>query len=50
MAEHRELEYSTAEGNDLAQHEDTYGAFLQITKWSVIIVTVILVFMFLFLT
>jgi hypothetical protein len=30
MAEHGELEYGTATGNDLAAHEDTYNTFVQL--------------------
>jgi hypothetical protein len=31
MADHAEVEYATAEGNDYAEHEGTYRTFLHIT-------------------
>jgi len=31
MAEHAEVEYATASGNDYAEHEATYEAFLHVT-------------------
>jgi hypothetical protein len=31
MADHGEVEYATAEGNDLPAHEDTYERFLHLT-------------------
>jgi hypothetical protein len=42
MAEHRETEYSTATGNDYAEHEATYENFLSLTKWTIIAVVVTL--------
>jgi hypothetical protein len=42
MAEHKEVEYATATGNDYAEHEQTYRLFLQIVKWHVIVVPLIL--------
>ncbi len=30
MAEHREVEYATAAGNDLPTHEETYATFVQL--------------------
>jgi hypothetical protein len=30
MAEHREVEYATAAGNDLPAHEETYANFVQL--------------------
>lgn len=30
MAEHREVEYATATGNDLPAHEQTYANFIQL--------------------
>jgi len=50
MADHGAAKYSTAQGNDYQQHERTYEDFLALTKWVVIGVVVILVFMFIFLT
>ena len=49
MAAH-EVEYSTAEGNDYAEHERTYGMFLTLVKWGVIHIVVILLLMAYFLT
>ncbi len=50
MAEHAEIEYATATGNDYGEHERTYLRFVKLLKWSVIIVAVILLLMFFFLT
>jgi hypothetical protein len=50
MAEHHAPKYSTAPGNDHEQHEGTYEDFLALTKWVVIAVVAILIFMFVFLT
>ena len=50
MADHGVPKYSTAPGNDLSQHEGTYEDFLALTKWVVIAVVLILIFMFIFLT
>ena len=49
MAAH-EMGYSTAEGNDYAEHERTYGMFLTLLKWSVIHIVIILALMAYFLT
>ncbi|MEX0591576.1 MAG: aa3-type cytochrome c oxidase subunit IV [Xanthobacteraceae bacterium] len=49
MAEHREPEYSTAAGNDYAQHEGMYDSFLAITKWSIICVVIVLAFLWIFI-
>ena len=50
MADHGEVEYATATGNDYAEHEGTYLFFLRVVKWSVSVVVVILIGMFIFLT
>ena len=50
MADHGAPKYSTAPGNDYAQHEGTYEDFLALTKWVVIAVVIILIGMFTFLT
>ncbi len=50
MAAHETTEYSTAEGNDYAEHERTYELFLTLTKWGVIFVVIILILMAYFLT
>lgn len=49
MADHAEVQYTTADGNDYESHEQTYLLFLQLTKWVVIIVIAILVLMAYFL-
>jgi hypothetical protein len=33
MADHGEVEYATADGNDYAEHESTYAMFIALTKW-----------------
>jgi hypothetical protein len=50
MAEHREVEYATATGNDYAAHEQTYRLFLALVKWHLIVIIVILALMAYFLT
>jgi hypothetical protein len=49
MAQHGENEYSTAAGNDYAQHEGMYEAFLTLTKWTVIGVILVMIFLFAFI-
>ena len=49
MAAH-EMEYSTAEGNDYAEHERTYEMFLSLVKWHVIVIAIVLLLMAYFLT
>jgi hypothetical protein len=48
MAEHA-TEYATANGNDYAEHERTYRAFIQLTKWGTASVVVLLILMAAFL-
>ena len=50
MASHGTTEYSTAEGNDYAEHERTYEMFLTMTKWTVISLAMLLILMAYFLT
>jgi len=50
MASHGTTEYSTADGNDYAEHERTYEGFLAFTKWGVISVVILLILMAYFLT
>jgi hypothetical protein len=50
MAEHRDIEYATAEGNDLAAHESTYETFIALVKWHIIVIAIILGLMAFFLT
>ncbi len=49
MANHNEVAYTTADGNDYREHERTYLAFLTITKWAAGSVIGILVLMAYFL-
>lgn len=49
MADHGKTEYSTAHGNDYDQHEGTYNDFVALTKWTVILVTIVLVGMWIFM-
>jgi hypothetical protein len=48
MADHGKPEYATAEGNDYRQHEEMYGDFLKLTKWTIIGVALVLMFLFFF--
>ncbi|MEA2979089.1 MAG: hypothetical protein QOF09_912 [Alphaproteobacteria bacterium] len=50
MAAHGAPEYSVAEGNDYAAHEQTYLGFLSLVKWIVIFLVVLLIGMAYFLT
>ncbi len=50
MAEHREVEYATAAGNDYGEHERTYRMFVSLLKWHIIIIGGILALMYFFLT
>ena len=50
MASHGTTEYSTAEGNDYAEHERTYEMFLTMAKWTVISLAILLILMAYFLT
>jgi hypothetical protein len=50
MADHAEVEYATADGNDYEAHETTYRTFVKLTKWSVIFLVILLMLMAIFLT
>ena len=50
MADHGEVEYATATGNDYPAHEQTYQNFITLVKVVMAIVVVILVLMAYFLT
>jgi len=50
MAEHRELEYASATGNDLPAHEQTYRNFVTLVKAGITVVVLILIVMAIFLT
>lgn len=49
MAAHGTPEYSVAEGNDYAAHEQTYQNFLSLVKWGLGTAIVILIGMAYFL-
>ena len=50
MADHSEVKYTTADGNDYPAHEATYEGFLMLTKWGTLSVIAIVVLMAIFLT
>jgi hypothetical protein len=49
MADHAEVEYAVATGNDYAAHEQTYRGFVTLVKWSIGVIAVILILMAYFL-
>ena len=49
MADHGEVEYAAADGNDYAEHEATYEAFITLTKWGVGFLIILLILMAYFL-
>ena len=49
MADHNEVAYTTADGNDYKEHEKTYLMFLTLTKWVIVHLVVILILMAYFL-
>jgi hypothetical protein len=50
MAEHNEVAYTTADGNDYPAHEQTYEGFITLVKYGTFTVVVILALMAYFLT
>jgi hypothetical protein len=50
MADHGEIAYSTADGNDYAAHEATYEGFIKLVKYGTITVVLIVILMAIFLT
>ena len=50
MADHNEVAYTTADGNDYPAHEQTYEGFLKLTKYTSLTLVVILALMATFLT
>jgi hypothetical protein len=50
MAEHNEVAYTTADGNDYVAHEQTYEGFIKLVKYGTLSVVVILALMAFFLT
>ena len=49
-ADHSEVAYTTADGNDYPAHEQTYEGFLKLTKYGTIAVIAIVALMAIFLT
>jgi hypothetical protein len=50
MADHGEVQYATATGNDYAAHEQTYRGFITMVKVGMTVVIAIVVLMAIFLT
>ena len=50
MAEHKEITYTTADGNDYQAHEQTYEGFIMLVKYGSAAVIFILAMMAIFLT
>jgi hypothetical protein len=50
MANHGELEYAIATGNDYPAHEDMYRSFLTLVKVGIAVVATIVILMAYFLT
>jgi len=50
MADHGEVAYTTADGNDYVAHEQTYVGFLTLVKWGTISIVILLLLMAYFLT
>jgi hypothetical protein len=49
MADHADVEYATATGNDLAAHEQSYRNFVTLVKTGLAVVVVIVILMAVFL-
>ena len=49
MSDHSEVAYSTADGNDYAEHEATYNFFIGLVKYGTAAVVLIVVLMAIFL-
>ena len=50
MAEHNEVAYTTADGNDYPAHEQTYEGFIKLVKYGSATVIIIVALMAIFLT
>ena len=50
MAEHSEVAYTTADGNDYLAHEQTYEGFIKLVKYGTGAVVFLLIMMAIFLT
>jgi hypothetical protein len=49
MADHAEVEYATATGNDVAAHEQTYQNFVTLVRTALAVIVAILIVMAFFL-
>ncbi|HUI15552.1 MAG TPA: aa3-type cytochrome c oxidase subunit IV [Xanthobacteraceae bacterium] len=49
MADHSELQYATATGNDYPAHEQTYRSFVKLVKVGIAVVAIIVILMAYFL-
>ena len=49
MADHADVQYATATGNDLAAHEQTYNNFITLVKTGLAVVVVIVILLAFFL-
>jgi hypothetical protein len=49
MADHSEIAYTTADGNDYPAHEQTYEGFLALVKYGTLGVVAIVLGMYIFL-
>ena len=50
MADHKEVAYTTADGNDYKEHEQTYENFVMLVKYGTAAVIFIVAMMAIFLT
>ena len=50
MADHKEVAYTTADGNDYLAHEQTYEGFIMLVKYGTAAVIIIVALMGFFLT
>ena len=50
MADHNEVAYTTADGNDYVAHEQTYEGFIKLVKYGTVTVIIIVALMAIFLT
>ena len=50
MADHSEVAYTTADGNDYPAHEATYEGFIKLVKYGTVVVAFIVIMMAIFLT
>ena len=50
MADHNEVAYTTADGNDYVAHEQTYEGFIMLVKYGTAAVVIIVALMGYFLT